>query len=62
LGWNSSSSSATALLMLSTGTLTIRGITIVHNSGSKGAILSLTGDGSILVKVWNLFVCVDYVL
>jgi hypothetical protein len=56
LGWNPSSSTATALLRLSTGTVFIRYITIIHNADSRGAILSSTGNGHIVVEVWNMFI------
>jgi hypothetical protein len=62
LGWDTSSTSALALLMLSTGALTIRGITIIHDSDSKGAIVSITGIGSISIRVWNMFMFMNYVL
>jgi hypothetical protein len=62
LGWDASSDSAAALLILSTGLLTIRGITVIHNSDSKGAILSIMGNGSISIVVCSLFVFMGFVL
>jgi hypothetical protein len=62
LGWDASGNSADALLMLSTGVLTIRGITIIHNSNSQGAIVSITSSGSILIRVWDMFMFMNYVL
>jgi hypothetical protein len=56
LGWDASGNSAVALLILSTGVFTFRSITIIHNSDSQGAILSLTEDGSVSLIVWNMFV------
>jgi hypothetical protein len=51
LGWNTSAVPAEALLMLTTGVVTIRYITIIHNSDSKGAMLSLGGSGEFGLEV-----------
>jgi hypothetical protein len=62
LAWNSSSSASGALFSVTTGALELSYITVWHNSSSKGAILSLTGNGNISLIVWNVFVFMDCVL
>jgi hypothetical protein len=51
LGWNSTISMATALIMVTTGSVSIKYITIIHNADSRGAILSFTSDASISMEV-----------